>query len=730
MQARRRASRVFQHEVSAIAMRFETELDRLLSNWARDTIAGKVLPKVADKMVEQVDERNVVELVHKKMDRLTTQQWRTLQLAFARELKGSYRQLDLFKSFFSKFALPTSPLEESMEGLRKMVEELVQTFMREEIIATLASETSEGSSTRSGAGVSEAVKELVKEAVQHCVAVGGSQQTLTLEEAFGVLKRGLKGGHSSLKVMLYESQVESLQSHLLSQSSSDGTSIKDRRKKDGQWLLGMYKEIVSRKASNVIEGAKQGFCDRVEESVDQILKLLKSRFIDRRGKSKSLPVLLKIRRECFKYLYDQYGAADAGAERGDRLPPLLAEFVSKWSGLMSDDALTDSAEADVHSRLVSSIYLRHLYINLQQRNGVASRCKATQGKVSRHEAKLVSFSEAKQAIERMKTGPAGVDLRSHYYEFTDKLKDWKLSVGYSPEDSNCLFFTLNQFLLNHKLARPDGGEGGADAATAMESDGSTMKLRQAIVDIVLQRHPTPEQREQFEKCYGVSVQDWARRMRRVEEHGDDVVIEYFARHFKLVFRVYSPVLDNPLQFPTYFDMGITRWRDVTSVFRIAHLPCEPGSKEVHRHRYVPVWPTAVQTTTPAGTPLWEEHEYEPDGELKSSIHDRLSEDRRRIRRRQEAGDLMVQKADADMEDASADDGVQQFARDVRERQLAIKLQKDENFKKYWRCKTSSRHDGMQYYIHKQSGISCWSRDLDEVRGDRHAKIKLPVGMPR
>ena len=91
---------------------------------------------------------------------------------------------------------------------------------------------------------------------------------------------------------------------------------------------------------------------------------------------------------------------------------------------------------------------------------------------------------------------------------------------------------------------------------------------------------------------------------------------------------------------------------------------------------------------------------------------------------------MVQKADADMEDASADDGVLQFASDVRERQLAIKLQKDENFKKYWRCKTSSRHDGMQYYIHKQSGISCWSRDLDEVRGDRHAKIKLPVGMPR
>lgn len=730
MQARRRASRAFQHEVSSIAMRFETALDRLLSNWMRDTIADKVLPEVAAKMVEQVDEKDVVALVHKKMDRLTTQQWRTLQLAFARELKGSYRQLDLFKSFFSKFALLTSPLEESLEGLREMVEKLVQTFMLEEIIATLASETSEGSSTRSGADVSEEVKEVVKEAVQYCVAVGGPQRTLTLEEALGVLKRGLKGGHSSLKVMLYDSQVDSLQRHLLSQSSSDGTSIKDRRKKDGRCLLGEYKEVVSQKASSVIEGAKQGFCDRVEKSVDDILKQLKSRFIDRRGKSKSLPVLLKIRRECFKYLYDRYGAADAGPERGDRLPPLLEEFASKWSGLMSDDALTDSAEADVHSRLVSSIYLRHLYINLQQRNGVDSRCKATQGKVSRHEAKLVSFSEAKQAIEQMKTGPAGVDLISNYYAFIDKLKAWKLSVGYSSEDSNCLFSTLNQFLLNHKLARPDDDTGGAaDAASAMEPDGSTMKLRQAIVDIVLQRHATPEQREQFEKCYGVSVQDWARRMRRIEESGDDICIEYFARHFKLFFRVYSPMLDNPLQFPTYFDMGITKWTDVTSVFRIAHLPCEPESKVVKRHRYVPVWPASVQTTTPAGTPLWEEHEYEPDGELKSSIHDRLSEDRRKICRKQAAGDLMVQKADADMQDASADDGVRQFARDVRERQLATKLPKDENFKKYWTCKTSSRN-GMQYCMHLPSGMKCWPGDLEKVRRDRHEKIKLPVGMPR
>ena len=121
----------------------------------------------------------------------------------------------------------------------------------------------------------------------------------------------------------------------------------------------------------------------------------------------------------------------------------------------------------------------------------------------------------------------------------------------------------------------------------MELDEST-KLRQAIVDIVLQRHATPEKRDEFKKCYDMSVQDWARQMRRVEEHGDDICIEYFARHFKLFFRVYSPVLDNPLQFPTYLDKGISEWADVTSVFRIAHLPCEPGSNEVRQRRYVPV----------------------------------------------------------------------------------------------------------------------------------------------
>ena len=311
-------------------MRFGIELQKLLDNWLQDTIADKVLHEVADRMVEKVNEKAVVEVVHAKMDKMRAQQWRTLQLAFAREFKGSYRQLDLFKSFFCNFSLPTdSPLEESMEGLRQMVAELVQKFMIQQIIAILASEMSEGTSTRSEAGVSEAVKELVKEVVQYCVALGGSQRMLTLEEALGVLRRGLKGGHNSLKAMLYESQVESLQSHLLSQSGVNGSSTKDRRKKEGRWLLDVYKGIVSKNANDVIEGSKQGFRDRVENSVRDILKELKSRFIDRRGKSKSLPVLLKIRRECFKYLYDRYGTADEGAEREereDRLPPLLEEF--------------------------------------------------------------------------------------------------------------------------------------------------------------------------------------------------------------------------------------------------------------------------------------------------------------------------------------------------------------------------------------------------------------------
>jgi hypothetical protein len=234
-QASRRASRAFQDQVSDIASKFEMKLDELLNPWL-ESFVDEILTEFANTMVENVEEKAVVKIVHEKIDKMSTGSWRTLQTAFACEFKGSYRTLDLFKCFFSKFALPChSILETIIEELRNKVVELVQNFMIDEIVTTLATHANEGSSRRSGGGVSEDVKKLVKNAV--LLTVSDSSQTLILDETLGVLKRGFKGGHKSLKAQLYESQVKSLQDNLLSKSSAgDRTSDpknKDRRKQGG-----------------------------------------------------------------------------------------------------------------------------------------------------------------------------------------------------------------------------------------------------------------------------------------------------------------------------------------------------------------------------------------------------------------------------------------------------------------------------------------------------------------
>ena len=86
----------------------------------------KIEREAADKVLEHVQVETIINLVNGKMDKLTSQAWRTLQNAFARDLKGSYRKLDLFKCFFSKFALPADIIEDSIEDLRDKVVTLAQ----------------------------------------------------------------------------------------------------------------------------------------------------------------------------------------------------------------------------------------------------------------------------------------------------------------------------------------------------------------------------------------------------------------------------------------------------------------------------------------------------------------------------------------------------------------------------------------------------------------------------
>jgi hypothetical protein len=472
----------------------------------------------------------------------------------------------------------------------------------------------------------------------------------------------------------------------------------------------------------VIVGARDDFVQQVGKMVEKTLKEMKSRLVQGkssgRSKPKGLPVLLKLRRECFKCIHE--ANAESASEGDNRLPLLLEEFSSKWQKYWSDDAQADSAEMDDYSsRLVGTIYLRHLLINLEECEGLAPKCKQKQGKVGRSEAQLVPFRQIREAIEKMKTGPASVDLDLHYHAFTDQLKRWKLEIWHPSvptKDSNSLFWTLNQFLSKQRLV-PDDGGGGAEAAT--EADVSAKKLRQAIVGIVERKHTTEDQCGQFKNCYGKSVQDWAREMRKEEQHGDEVCIEYFARHFKLNFRVYSPVLENPLEFPTYLEMGVSL--NATSVFRIAHLPCEPGSKEVRREYYVPVWPAAVKTTTPTGTPVRDEKPYETDGEFTKNTQEYNSVRRGKIKDDQQTGRLSV-----------VDDTDMQGQMQIREKQAKKtreQIMEQRNFKQYWEAH-KSRTNGEMYCLHKASGEKCWFHEFRQVCNGMHETIKIPEGMPR
>jgi hypothetical protein len=681
---RRWASRAFAHEVTHIEGRFDQQVYVFLNNHFEETFVKTALSNAADEMVADVKPEDVVDLVHKQMDGLSSQQWRTLQIAFARELKGSYTKLSLFKSFFGKFALTDNSLESSMKEMRNYAAERVQQFMIDDMELDL------GTGTRRSSGVSDdqvKVKKLVRKAVEYCVPVSGASHVL--EEALGVLNRGLKGGHKSLKALLYEAQVESLQVHLLSRNSADGTThtAKDRRKPDGRGLHNHYKEIVSAETSNVIEGAKHGFKKKVLEVVSNILKELKHRFITRRGKSQRLPVLLKLRRACFKRLVHLYGAADAGPNEGDgSLPLLLEEFSCKWHSL-----LVDSAKHDTHQRLLEAIYSRHLIINLERAGNIPARCHATPGKVFKTEPTILDLTVAREILYTSKQGTAGAHLLSDL-DFRERLGQWRLELGYSPTNSNGLFWTLHQFLHNEHLQEPGGDQ--AEAASSDASD-DVIKLREAIVRLVLLKHTTPNDCQRFKDLYGEPLQEWASRMIRPEEPGDTICIEYFARHFlarqNVSIRLYSPARDNPVQFPLLLGVGddTTSQQVAKSVYRIAHVPFEPG-REVNTHHYVPIWQdSSVRIAeTPLGTPRAEEEE------CQYPITTEALKGERQKRR-----------------DSASERTARYIAR-------------------WWTKEYSKSRNNKPYYVHKASLVSVWAEDLEAVRNDEHKTIKIPENLAK
>jgi len=343
------------------------------------------------------------------------------------------------------------------------------------------------------------------------------------------------------------------------------------------------------------------------------------------------------------------------------------------------------------------IFSRHLITNLESATDIPARCRAKQSKVTKHDPAIVPFEEAQSILEKIKQGTAGADLKS-YHALRERMKRYKL--GFCPNDNSSLFRALDQFLRDKCLQEP-----GDDQAEAAHDHDSILKLREAIVRIVLLKHTTTQEGERFRGQYGVGVQEWAARMLSPEEPGDEICLEYFARHFHVCIWLYSPVCDCPLQFPMYLgqvgDQMSKRVGD--SVYRIAHLPFEPQDI-VHLHHYVPMWPMALVSIaeTPLGTPLAHEQEYVvEDCRQMTSLSERLKPERDR---RRDTAAARSQRADM-------------FGSASHE---AHKL---------WRKEFSKTHN-KEYWCHIKSGVSCWPEDVKAVRNNTHKMLKIPPELER
>lgn len=341
----------------------------------------------------------------------------------------------------------------------------------------------------------------------------------------------------------------------------------------------------------------------------------------------------------------------------------------------------------------------------------------------------------------MKQGTSHVDTGS-YREFENQLKVSKLKLGYCKYDEHCLFRTLYQLLHDVKDSEEDmeAEVGGGSSDTGVTDRKKMLKLRRSIVRIVLEKHQTEEQLQIFQKCWKESVGDWARRMQEQEDYGDTVCIEYFARHFRVTIRVYTPVCQDPLQFPMYLEqqeeivVG-----NIKSVYRIAHVPLKSG-EEVRPNYYVPVWAGGVSFTphsTPPHTyePSIEERQWKKKAFFKYSTGDapmastsaRLAPDK--ANREATAGTRMT--AAATEEDRAMLRQKQAAEKLLCKKQAGKKLfdQKNNQRPMFWES-VRPKANQKEYYLHKESKKLVLPEDFVDVCDDTHPTVKIPDGMQK
>lgn len=167
-----------------------------------------------------------------------------------------------------------------------------------------------------------------------------------------------------------------------------------------------------------------------------------------------------------------------------------------------------------------------------------------------------------------------------------------------------------------------------------------------------------------------------------------------------------------MQFPTYLDQGVVSSKTVfdTSLYRIAHVPFEPGKQAACAIHYLPVWTGGIGFT-PVSSPALT---FEVDTDMKSTQSAMAGE---RAHRKNSSQQRMKS---AETQDAIAETRTRQALDKERSRvDCRDRLAAKAGWTKQW-----SRNGRKEYFWHRATNSSCYIEDLEAVIDGTHPTFKL------
>jgi len=647
-----------------------------------------------------------------------------LQNAFAKDLGGTYEDLALFSIFFADTTLSlfsSEMLDTGIDAIREQAVTLVKEFMMKDMIGILDNKRTRQANALSAPDMQLGLKLLIAESVDECITLvkGNAVASQTLEQALCLLKNFWvkRKTTTSPSTLLRIAQRKSLRINLLAHAShltGEGTEYKKQ-------LLKLVKE----KTPAVLHGAKEFFRISIREIVENALKEVESRFVDRDSTKRGLPVLYKLRRRCYKHMQnrsltlicERSRTPDRGDDKEEdetdprKLELLLKEFCGKWQALPVGQGKGKGGnyqmEQEAYQLFNDQLQSQHLLESLKETFKLPKKLKTPLLKHRNGEAQPITLAKLKEALKNMSQGIVSQEsaLVLNESKFRQTLKLLKVELGYAKPDGSCLFRTFDQWICKRRDVSTS-----TDIVTAGHKD-----VRDAIVAIVLGQNQTLEEKQNFEQYFGLgSVAEWSSRMEKEFAWGDHVCLEYFARHYGIILRVHSPIVDTPFQFPHFNDRGLneeariaavakcvgcvgTKMDAVGSFCRISHVSTKPGFADPNH--YVPLWPVKAVSFTPVVSPRFYEVE-EPMSSTSALLGDKGM--------------------------GTAGPRMQEYQDNVSKVSEALK----NHWTKHW-SKSQKRfffvyYKKLENAATKGENFSVWANDIEAVILGKHKTIKLPT----